>query len=194
MIDRLKDRLQGISERTKYAIVLLLALLAIYATARLQEAAAAAMAESERARQSFNRVAGGVLDADWSRRAALASQIRSEWDGRFWDGETPGLVAARVQSALSGIAAPFNLSRASINVDPTLVETGPGVSIRFRVTARTNDVASAVDLLTAIAAHPQYLIVDDVTFRVIFGGQGQIVISGVAPFRPGSGAAQGGES
>jgi len=182
MINLLKSQLENATRRTQYALAALAAISSFYGIDGLRTKTIAASQANMAAERSLARFTGDNIGDIWIERVGAARDSRQKWQTHFWTGDTPGVIAARVQSALSGIAVSSNLTSVRIQVDPNPFEAEATKGVRFTIRAQAGSPEDALDFLTSTAAYEQFLILDDVNFRVMQNTRVMLNISGIAPY------------
>lgn len=124
-----------ISDRLKWVLTILLAVLLIFVWSELREARV--NQESQMSDLATSIASLSIQDGNtvWAGRLESVSEIREAWTARTWQGQTPGLVSAEVQRVLTELAANVGLENARIFVASDPITVRDSDLIRFEVTA-----------------------------------------------------------
>lgn len=192
LADRLKslsDELAALPLRARYGLVVLLALLGFSILERTGAAALQAETKLTAAVGQAATVAKGE-ETLWLQRAETVQSVRDQLAGRIWMGETPGIIAAAMQSDINALAAPLNPSRHQMEIDPSPIdleasETGLK-GLRFRIRVNLPSRMDHATYLAALESFPQALFIDELSLNFLKGGATYADIQGIAPIRLGS--------
>ena len=178
-LERIADSL---NQRTIFALIALGGLLGLVLVFRLSDASLAAQERRAVLAERLMQQGGKVDEELWRERAEAAQTSLAQWRATRWTGETPGLVAAIMQSEISGIATAAEISVLALEVDPSPVDLPNGAALRFRLAAESPGGDSAARALAGFSAHRPTLIVDEV--NAVFDEDeksGRLSVSGYAP-------------
>ena len=98
---------------------------------------------------------------DWPQLLEAERVANQALEGAFWQAETQGLAQAQLQAALAGIAGGLELR--DVRIRPGLTQPMPDVPGVWRVQAQFSasyDSGTQLQLVHALATHPQKLVVD----------------------------------
>jgi len=184
---------QRFNMRTRYALVVLLALLAFHLVAGLGDYAKTKKQQAEFAASRAARTAQAVDLDEWQTRHNEAQRTLTSWETRLWQGLLPGAIHANIEEQLNRQLANSRASNLRITVDPTPVTMAddnntdnrqtPRQVFRFKISARAIPQEDFVVLLSKISASQPVLLTDELIFRLTKTNDITFNISGVAPFR-----------
>lgn len=182
MLTTLKDNFAQMSPRTAYAIVILMALLGLSFIFRLNDMVTTAQASKNEAQQRLSQYGQDVSLDEWTARADSARTALATWRLRRWKGETPGFVAAEVQSALRQLATGAEIDVLTLEVDPTPFDVANGQALRFRLSATTRDGEGVPRTMAAFSRQRPLLILDEASANFTnIKYSGRLTVSGYAP-------------
>lgn len=76
---------------------------------------------------------------EWLNTVGTLRDRRAAIEGRFWQGATPGIVAARLQNDIEGAAERAGLDRIRIEIQPLPEDLAGSGRVRFEVTMSARD-------------------------------------------------------
>ena len=98
---------------------------------------------------------------DWPQLLEAERAANQALEGAFWQADTQGLAQAQLQAALAGIANGLKLR--DVRIQPGLIQPVPELSGVWRVQAQFSaghDSGAQLQVLHALATHPQKLVID----------------------------------
>lgn len=169
------------SPRLNYAILALILTFFVYAFLVLEERVQMAKAVVEDLQSQLAELEDETSLAEWAGRAKAAADAAHAWALREWSATTYGIAAAEIQADLTQILADADLFQTRINVDPQPLTVRGEEVLRFEffATGLTEDM---LFLLGRLAQDERRLLIIDFDLG-LFGGEGSVRVSGVAPVR-----------
>ena len=125
----------GSTMRTWVMLSVLAVLAWGYAISHMAGAAAEAQDERDRLANLLARVSAQAEAADWDSRLQLASAAQAQARERLWEGGSPGVLAARVQSYLDASARRLGFENVRINVTDSGQMEGGAALLQGRMNA-----------------------------------------------------------
>ncbi len=186
MIAAIENFLRGLSDRSKYGLVFLGALLGFDVVSRIDEAAEAQRAERQVALDLFAGADRGISLESWRGRSAEAAAAVDQWRGRVWSGQTPGVIAAEIQTRITAHARPLDIPSVKVEVDPKPIEIAGGEALRFQLTASVDASAKFAHFFQALEKSNPVLFVDELALTVGRQDQAYFEIGGFAPISYGA--------
>ncbi len=182
----------GISSNAAYGLVLLFALLAIVIAGTVREKVLQTRTNAEYAGRELAKL-NSIDNSDlWAKRADKSQKALKQWQASVWEGETVGVLAAKIQQRLIVLASDMGLENSQITVGNELINIDGQTVMRFSLTGTSSGNAKPIEILLAIAKNQKTLIVDEITADFYQGQRSLVRLSGLAIVNLGrSGAKQG---
>lgn len=181
--NRLSNLVSSLNERTLYALIALGFVLGIVGILELSDHTAVLKTERNSLETRLAQYGDG-LDLDlWTTRAQSSKTVSDEWDNLYWNGQTPGLIAAQVQTRLSIIGAGGLLESLRIDVPPDVITLPDGNQVlRFQLDGRSSDAIDLTNTIGAITGNIPALSINEINLSVQDNNRGIVSLSGFAYF------------
>lgn len=169
-IARLRDRLR--SEATPRALAglgalgIILAVIVLGDMSRLVSESRDRVADLQRQKVLQEALLSGE---DWSGRAEQAEAARREARGRFWRGETNGIVAARLQGAVEAAAREAGIERVRVEVGQSPDPLGSGAVVFEIALSGSDRNGQFLALYQTLSRAEAYLTPSDFSWNRING-------------------------
>lgn len=173
----LKDK---ISTNALYGLVLLVALLAAVVLGHARDFVVQAKTNTEYASRELSKL-NSIKNSDlWEKRAKDSAITLKQWQDTKWQGETVGVLAAKIQQELLKLADEVKLRDPRINVGSELIEVDGETIMRFSLSGTAPEKSALVELLLAMADGEKKIIVDEAIADFYQGNRSIIRLSGLA--------------
>ncbi len=186
MNDSIIRFLEGLSDRSKSGLVFLAALLGFDVVSRIDRAADARRAERQVALDLFAGADRSISLETWRERSVEAASAVDQWRNRIWTGQTPGVIAAEIQTHISALARPIGIPSVQVEVDPAPIEIAGGEALRFQLTASVDASGKFALFFKEVDQSNPVLFVDELALTLGRQDQGYFEIGGLAPISYGA--------
>jgi hypothetical protein len=150
-----------ISTNAAYGLVLLVVLLGAVALGHVRDFAIQAKTNTEYASRELSKL-NSIKNSDlWENRARESAVVLKEWQDTKWQGETVGVLAAKIQQELLKLAAKIKLQNPRINVGNELIEVDGETIMRFSLSGTASSKDAFVKLLLDMSEGEKKMIVDE---------------------------------
>ncbi|MDQ7018987.1 MAG: hypothetical protein Q9M33_07455 [Robiginitomaculum sp.] len=184
-----------ISTHAAYGLVVLAVLLGTVMLGHVRDYATQAKTETEYAARELSKL-NSIKNSDlWEQRAQESAIALKEWQSVKWQGETVGVLAAKIQQELMKQASKVKLRNPRINVGSEIIEVDGETIMRFSLSGTASSKSAVPELLLAMAEGEKKLVVDEAIADFYLDRRSIIRLSGLAIVqvinrdnKPGSGA------
>jgi len=181
MVAAIKNQWAQLSDRAKYGLVVLAALLGFDLLTRVDDFASGKANDRAIVQDQFASTRDVIDFDEWQKRADEAVVSLEDWRRQLWSGPTPGIVAADIQSYMNGVGTSFNLGGQKTEVDPEPIAIAQGQGLRFRVQASMSSSAQFARFFGALEEASPVMFIDELSLNISRDGRGFFEMSGVAP-------------
>ncbi len=176
-VDMLKEK---VSTRAAYGIVVLILILGMVAMGTVREHVEQVRTDTEFAARELAKI-NTIENSDlWAKRAQVSHDALNKWQQTKWQGETVGVVAAKIQQKLIQLAEKLNMDSPQINVGNELIDFGGEIIMRFSISGASADSEAPIELLLALAENDKTIIIENVVADFYQGQRSMIRLSGMA--------------
>ena len=147
------------------------------ATASISERAQSAQAEL----YSLSKIQDTNI---WEERLALSERATTQTGQQILTGATVGVIAAKLQQTLRGVASGSQLKSPQIKVNAHIEQIEGLDVVQFTFFGLARDWDSVIDVLAALASNDHKLIINEMSFNQSQGGnQSRLSIAGIVPVK-----------
>jgi len=176
----LQSLMGKLSTKAAYGLVVLFILLGLLAVSKINEHLAQIKTDAEFASRELAKL-NSIKNSDvWKTRANESTKALEAWKETKWQGETVGVLAAKIQQKLIHIAEAVELKNSTINVGNELIEVNGETIMRFSLTGVSKHKTAPIDVLLAAADGEKILIIDEVVADFHQSQRNVIRLSGLA--------------
>ncbi|PHS27962.1 MAG: hypothetical protein COA84_02910 [Robiginitomaculum sp.] len=116
----------------------------------------------------------------WSQRVEESENAKKAWENTKLQGETVGVLAAKIQQKLITLSEGVSMMNPQIRVNNELIEVDGQTIMRFSLSGTLPRHFPPIDLLLALAEEDKRIIVDEVVTDFYKGNRSLIRLSGMA--------------
>jgi len=169
-----------ITNNAAYGLVMLAILLGAVMLGHVRDYVMQAKTETEYASRELSKL-NSIKNSDlWKKRARESAVALKEWESAKWQGETVGVLAAKIQQELINQANKVKLKSPRINVGSEIIDVGGETIMRFSLTGTAANKPALVELLLAMAEGKNKLIIDEAIVDFYQNRRSLIRLSGLA--------------
>ncbi len=170
---------EKLSPTAAYGLVVLAFLFGLMAVDPVHQRVVQAKTDSEFAARELAKL-NTIENTDlWSQRAEASGAALQQWQSVKWDGETVGVLAAKIQQELIQIAQDIGLRNPQISVGNELIEVDGETIMRFSLAGAASDNTAPIELLLKTSDLQKSMVFTEVTAD-FFQGRSLIRLSGLA--------------
>ncbi|PHS29124.1 MAG: hypothetical protein COA85_02010 [Robiginitomaculum sp.] len=176
----LKLLMGRLSTNAAYGLVVLFILLGLLAVSKIEERVTQIRTDAEFASRELAKL-NSIKNSDvWKTRASESANALKTWQETRWQGETVGVLAAKIQQKLIQITEEVELKNSTISVGNELIEVNGETIMRFSLSGVSFQETAPIDVLLAAAGGKKILIIDEVVADFHQGQRNLIRLSGLA--------------
>ena len=176
-----------------YGLVVLAILLGLVGVGNVRDQVVLAKNDAHYAARELAKLNAIKKSDVWSERVESSAKAKEAWENTRWQGETVGVLAAKIQQELITLADKAQLRKPQVKVSNELIEIDGETIMRFSLSGSTADHFATIKLLLAIAGEDKKIIVDDVVANFFTGNRSLIRLSGLAIVQVSNGVENAGE-